>query len=240
VSYFDNLLTKKRTVIGGLLVKLSCRQALKKLRDFEHINSVLEIGPGKGDFGLRCLEEDIAYRAIECNENVCNNLRASGLDVTQSLVPPFPEDIPAADCVVAMHVLEHMSTLEQAIAFIEGVRAKLKEGGLVLIVSPDIRYSKEWFWAVNYSHNYVTSVSRISQLLNENGFDIELATNRCSCFFYPWSHLVWILSKFIPYRLLERLSGRNYVKKSVWTNARITLTPKAFVIARKKTHAADI
>lgn len=234
MSYFDIIFDKKVTGLGKFFMRVTSKQNLNKLRKFRTIKSLLEIGPGRGYMARYCVSQNLDYTAIECNQKLCDFLKKDNIKSINALVPPFPPNIGSYDAVVASHVLEHMSTFKEAVSFVNGIHQILNEDGLVLIISPDIRYSKEFFWTCNYSHNYVTSVSRIVQLLKDNNFEICMTSNRCECFFYPFSHIFWFLSHLIPYRLLERITGRNYEKKSFWTNIRISLCPSAFVIAKKK------
>lgn len=234
MSYFDRFFEDKPTRIGLQLVRKAMRQALRELLKYADITRVIEIGPGRGLFGKACLERNIEYLGVDSNTKGCELLRQEGLNMVQALVPPFPKDTKPADAFVAMHVIEHMSTLEKATEFVQSAKQLLNKNGLILLVSPDIRYIKEWFWCCNYSHNYVTSVSRLVQLLDENGFEILQARPRSLYFFFPWSHIIWFMARLIPYRLLETLSGRNYERKSIWLKAKISLTPSAFVIARKR------
>lgn len=232
MSYFDSFFNKKQaTRLGLTLVRRAARQSLAALQDHGTLQQIIEVGPGRGMFGQACLDQGIGYTGVECNAQGCETLRSLGLEMVQALVPPFPDGLPQADAFVAMHVIEHMITLNDAIDFVQGARALLRDQGLILLVAPDIRYAKEWYWCCNYSHNYVTSTPRLVQLLQENGFEILKATVRTQSFFYPWSHLIWMLTWLAPYKLFDFFCPSG--KKNRALEAKISFTPSAFVIARK-------
>ena len=239
MSYCDQFFSHEPTRVGRWLTEASLRYAFRKLLEYGNIKSTIEIGPGRGLIANACRQRGIDYLGIDCNANACNLLQKQAFNIRQTLVPPYPTDIPAADAFIASMVIEHMPTCDKAVEFVQGARSLLNDDGLILLIAPDIRYSKTWFWHVGYSHNYVTSAYRLAQLLDEHGFEVLCADVRTQCFSFPWSHLLWYLSKLIPCQFLEFMFGkhpkygRSITRKSVWFKAKAALTPSALVIARK-------
>ncbi len=145
MGYFDRFFKAKPTRIGLWLARRAMYQALDRLLKHRDVKSVVEVGPGRGFFGKACIEKGINYLGIDCNQKGCEILLTKGLEMIQTYVPPFPEGIKLADAFVAIHVIEHMPTLQRIFEFVEGARDLLNEDGLILLAEPDIRYIKDWF-----------------------------------------------------------------------------------------------
>ena len=77
-----------------------------------------------------------------------------------------------ADVVYADQVLEHMRGIDDARQFTAEALRSLKPGGVFFVVVPDYLKEREFFWDVDYTHNFVTTERRIRQLFNDGGFEI--------------------------------------------------------------------
>ncbi len=133
---------------------------------------LIEVGPGDGSLAARAVEAGWQYRAVEASAELAAALRARGLTVTEAWAPPIPADDASCDVVYADQVLEHMAGIDAARAFVaEGLRA-LRPGGVLFVVVPDYLKEREFFWDVDYTHNFVTTERRVRQLLYDGGFEI--------------------------------------------------------------------
>ncbi len=134
---------------------------------------VFEIGVGKGDFAKACRRSgNYEYTGIEANFDQALKLRQAGFNVQADRVPPINRANETFDVVFANQVIEHMSTLDKVVEFITDIRRVLKPGGVVFIGAPDYFMYREGFFDNDYTHNYVTTVSRISQLLEDHDFKV--------------------------------------------------------------------
>ena len=134
---------------------------------------MLEIGPGTGSLAAGAIAVGWRYRAIEASATLAEALRAKGLDVTQAWAPPIAADDASCDVVYADQVLEHMSGIDAARAFVAEARRALRPGGVCFIVVPDYLKERTFFWDVDYTHNFVTTERRVRQLLYDGGFEVE-------------------------------------------------------------------
>jgi SAM-dependent methyltransferase len=134
---------------------------------------MLEIGPGKGSLALTAVEAGWRYRAVEASPILIQELRTLGLAVIEGWAPPIPADAASCDVVYADQVLEHMSGIDAARAFVAESLRVLRPGGVLFVVVPDYLKEREFFWDVDYTHNFVTTERRIRQLLYDGGFQIE-------------------------------------------------------------------
>ena len=85
--------------------------------------------------------------------------------------------MPAADgsCQVlyADQVLEHMSGIDAARAFVAEALRVLRPGGVFFVVVPDYLKERGFFWDIDYTHNFPTTERRVRQLFYDGGFEIE-------------------------------------------------------------------
>ena len=134
---------------------------------------MLEIGPGHGSLGTIAMSAGWRYRAVEASPLLATALRAQGFAVIRAWAPPFAIASASCDVVYADQVLEHMSGIDAARQFVAEARRVLKPGGLFLVVVPDYLKERTFFWDVDYTHNFVTTKRRVSQLLLDGGFETE-------------------------------------------------------------------
>jgi SAM-dependent methyltransferase len=134
---------------------------------------LLEIGPGHGTLGQAAASAGWRYRAIEASPILAGVLRKKGLEVIEAFTPPIPVDDGTADVVYADQVLEHMSGIDAARAFVAEAHRVLRARGVFFVVVPDYLKERTFFWDVDYTHNFVTTERRVRQLLYDGGFTIE-------------------------------------------------------------------
>jgi SAM-dependent methyltransferase len=131
---------------------------------------MFEIGPGHGSLAEQAVAAGWDYTAVEASPILVNVLKAKGLRVIEAWTPPMPMADASADVVYADQVLEHMSGIDAARAFTAEALRCLRPGGLFFVVVPDYLKEREFFWDVDYTHNFVTTERRVRQLFNDSGF----------------------------------------------------------------------
>jgi SAM-dependent methyltransferase len=134
---------------------------------------MLEIGPGHGTLAQQAVAAGYRYRCIEASPILAEYLRKKGFEVTEAFTPPIPGDDRSADVVYADQVLEHMSGIDGARAFVADAKRILRPGGVFFVVVPDYLKERTFFWDVDYTHNFVTTERRVKQLLYDGGFTVE-------------------------------------------------------------------
>jgi len=170
-AFFDHL--RKAEQPTGLGLRF-VRRASRRILEFADVapgSSVLEIGPGRGEFAELCLAQKMDYRAVEPNAGLAEALRQKGANVLCAKVPPLPALDRKFDLVVMVNVMEHMNGLEQALDSACQIKSVLKPGGKFLIHSPDYLSWRSQFFNCDFSHNYVTTRRRLDQLLVNAGYD---------------------------------------------------------------------
>lgn len=132
----------------------------------------LEVGPGQGAISELAREAGYRYRAIEPSPFLAEALRARGFSVEQAFTPPLPVADLSQDVVYADQVLEHMSGIDAARAWVAEALRALRPGGLLYVVVPDYLKERGFFWDIDYTHNFITTERRVRQLLYDGGFEV--------------------------------------------------------------------
>ena len=130
-----------------------------------------EIGPGHGTLGELAVKDGWDYTAIEASPILMDVLKKKGLKVIAAWTPPMPMTDAEADVVYADQVLEHMRGIDDARQFTAEALRSLKPGGIFFVVVPDYLKERQFFWDVDYTHNFVTTERRVRQLFNDGGFE---------------------------------------------------------------------
>jgi SAM-dependent methyltransferase len=131
-----------------------------------------EIGPGHGTLGELAVAAGWQYTAVEASPLLQEVLKKKGLNFISAWTPPMPMKDGTADVVYADQVLEHMRGIDDARQFTAEALRSLKPGGIFFVVVPDYLKERQFFWDVDYTHNFVTTERRIRQLFNDGGFEI--------------------------------------------------------------------
>jgi SAM-dependent methyltransferase len=148
------------------------RHRLSLLERYTPNRGVLfEIGPGHGTLGELAVAGGWDYTAIEASPILIDVLIRKGLKVKAAWTPPMPIADHSADVVYADQVLEHMRGIDDARQFTAEAWRSLKPGGIFFVVVPDYLKERQFFWDVDYTHNFVTTERRVRQLFNDGGFE---------------------------------------------------------------------
>jgi len=131
-----------------------------------------EIGPGHGTLGELAVKDGWDYTAVEASPILMDVLKKKGLKVIPAWTPPMPMADGSANVVYADQVLEHMRGIDDARQFTAEALRSLKPGGIFFVVVPDYLKERQFFWDVDYTHNFVTTERRVKQLFNDGGFEI--------------------------------------------------------------------
>ena len=135
--------------------------------------AMFEIGPGHGTLGELAVAAGWQYTAVETSPFLIDVLRKKGLTVLESWTPPFPMADASADVVYADQILEHMRGIDDARQFTAEALRSLKPGGYFFVVVPNYLKERGFFWDVDYTHNFVTTPRRMTQLLYDGGFEVR-------------------------------------------------------------------
>lgn len=172
-KFYKTFSEKNLTAYGAGRRSRIERHRLNLLERFKKAPGVFfEIGPGHGTLGELAVAGGWDYTAIEASPLLMEVLQKKGLKVIPAWTPPMPMADASADVVYADQVLEHMRGIDDARQFTAEALRSLKPGGVFFVVVPDYLKERQFFWDVDYTHNFVTTERRVRQLFNDGGFDI--------------------------------------------------------------------
>lgn len=172
-QFYKSFSEKSLTTYGAGRRSRIERHRLDLLHRFRKApGTFFEIGPGHGTLAELAVADGWDYTAIEASPILMEVLRKKGLKVIDAWTPPMPMADGSADVVYADQVLEHMRGIDDARQFTAEALRSLKPGGMFFVVVPDYLKERQFFWDVDYTHNFVTTERRIKQLFNDGGFHI--------------------------------------------------------------------
>jgi SAM-dependent methyltransferase len=228
---------ERPTGLGMRLV----RRAAERIFAFADVapgSSVLEIGPGRGEFAELCLERKLQYHAVEPNAGLAESLRGRGASVVCARVPPLPPFDRKFDLVVMINVMEHMNGLEQALDLSCQIRKVLNPGGKFLIHCPDYLSWRLHFFNCDFSHNYVTTRRRLDQLLVNAGYADTRSRYMSGPFIGAGAVILSTFASRLPFGALEALFPRCPVCSRGY-KLQLTLSRRVLILGRNPAGAAS-
>lgn len=231
-AFFDHFSREdKPTGIGMRLVKALARRIFNYMQAGPG-GSVLEIGPGRGDFADICLKEGMDYSAIEANRQMAESLEERGASVVSAMVPPLPALDREFDVVVMINVMEHMNSMADALQITQQIRRVLKPGGKFVICSPDYLNWRLNFFNCDFSHNYVTTRRRLKQLLINGGFGNIRSCHLCGPMTGLLPLLLTAVVSRLPFGLLNAIFPDSRIFYKLY-KVQLTFSRKVLILGEK-------
>jgi len=177
MPFYDNYFSRSDSIsrIGKWIIAREVQNRIELSRKLSNRNALktLEFGPGRGHFARAILALGWEYRAVDGSPAVLQLLSAEGMEVIQAFVPPVPKEAGSGyDLVLMEHFIEHMDSPASARELVDTVHESLSPNGLILIVSPDYLAHRSNFWDCDYTHSFVTTNQRLSQLLLDGNYEV--------------------------------------------------------------------
>ena len=177
MPFYDNYFSRSDSIsrIGKWIIAREIQNRIDLSRKLSNRNTLktLEFGPGRGHFARAVLALGWEYRAVDGSHAVLQLLSSEGMDVIQAFVPPVPKEAGSGyDLVLLEHFIEHMDSPASARELVDAIRESLSPNGLILIVSPDYLAHRSNFWDCDYTHSFVTTNQRLSQLLLDGNYEV--------------------------------------------------------------------
>jgi len=170
------------TKLGLKIVEFRARTTIKTIKKFTSGNRMLEIGPGRGIFAKEAIKQGYEYDAISPYQE---ELQIDGAhEVFYGAWPRMMKH--SYDVIVAQHVIEHCAGYEQAFVFAEYAYKYLNKGGLFFVCAPDCRYGIQQFYLRDPTHQFVTNIHRVCNLLTNAQFEIADARLAMCGLKFPW------------------------------------------------------
>ncbi len=231
-AFFDHFSRQdKPTGVGMRLAKALAQRIFNYIQAGPG-STVLEIGPGRGDFADICLKEGMDYSAIEANRQMAESLKERGASVVSAMVPPLPALEREFDVVVMINVMEHMNSMADALQITQQIRNVLKPGGKFVICSPDYLNWRRNFFNCDFSHNYVTTRRRLKQLLINGGFGHLRSCHLCGPMTGFMSLLLTAIVSRLPFGLLNAIFPDSKILYKLY-KVQLTFMRKVLILGEK-------
>lgn len=235
MPFYDHYATEM-TPIGYRWVKQQKNYQISLILN-QHPSAItlLEIGPGAGVFADIWRDTGREYIAIDGSPKLVKQLTVRGLNVVEAMVPPLPVSNQSVDVVYASHVLEHMPHGEAAVELADEIYRCLRGGGIICLVVPDAASQGLLFWDIDYTHNYVTTKNRVSQLLSNSGFKILSVQAMSGPYQGVVAFILWNAIRFVPHRLFLSLFPQHQISQQI-KNGKYTFLKQLVILAQKVDH----
>jgi SAM-dependent methyltransferase len=173
VAFYRTFSEKELTHFGGARrARIELSRFAVATAGIERPADFLEVGPGQGAIAHLARDAGFRYRAVEPSPELAAALGELGFDVAQAFTPPIPGDDASVDVLYADQVVEHMTGIDAARAWVAEALRVLRPGGTLFVVVPDYLKERGFFWDIDYTHNFVTTERRMRQLLYDGGFEV--------------------------------------------------------------------
>jgi SAM-dependent methyltransferase len=144
--------------------------------------TVVEIGPGRGEFARECLRKGWQYTGIEASQKFLRPLSEMGLNAIEARVPPIPFPDVSADLIHADQVIEHFNTIGDFTGFLSEAHRVLKPGGVLSLACPNLQTMGDLFYDWDYTHRLGFTKNNLERALLDYGFKVNISTHYINLF----------------------------------------------------------
>jgi SAM-dependent methyltransferase len=171
----------------------------KVLPELRPNSTIVEFGPGAGEFARECRRLGHRYIGLEGSRVFAAARSSEGTPVVRALLPSVPLADASADVVYSSMVLEHMSSPGEATRFVEEAARVVRPGGTVVLMFPNAYANGPIFWEMDYTHGYFTTPRRVQHMCEHLGLEV-VAVHRSLQWFWvrptPLHSCARLLSNF--------------------------------------------
>lgn len=172
---YDEYSKRKSWKLGIPLQHWVSRTIAKQILNFYpeglSVLKIVEVGSGTGTLGVELRKLGLYhYFAIEPNIALAKQTLNANTDakIYNTSLPSIPLELKnSLDAVICVHVIEHAENGYQARDWIAACAEMLKPSGKIFIISPDIGDYKTFFWEIDWSHCFPTSIENLSQIFED-------------------------------------------------------------------------
>ncbi|GAB4534960.1 MAG: hypothetical protein Fur0020_01960 [Thermodesulfovibrionia bacterium] len=176
-------------------------------RYIKETDTVVDIGGGECLFinNIRCGKKYV----VDLNPATMKYANKDVIVINESAVNIYPVKDGEIDVVFVSNFFEHLRNTDELEKVIAEIKRILKEGGLLIVIQPNIHYAYKEYWDFP-DHHIPLSHNSISELLIMNGFIIKVCYPR----FLPWrpkgkiSNSEFLLRAYLGFPFLWRLFGK--------------------------------
>ena len=209
------------------------------LPSFPARSSVVEIGPGRGEFANECQKRGWDYTGIEVSQKFLRPLKEMGLHVIEARVPPIPLPDASADLIHADQVIEHFHTTEDFTCFLSEAHRVLKPGGVLSLACPNLQTMGGVFYDCDYTHRLGFTKNNLERALADYGFRVNIATHYINLFlgrgfaYHCARHLLIVPLKIVNLALVAEIIDNIPFTKNLRKRVTKTLLDNVYIQAAR-------
>jgi hypothetical protein len=208
---YENSISRIGDRPGAGVQRLLSRRLIRKFLPRDEKCSVLEVGTGVGRIAEQVLLLGHSYLGIEptASLRLAANSRLACLGYAELVIDSQLPALPSLgqtqfSHAVALHVLEHAKSSEEAADWLGSIAHRVQEGGQVLIVCPNYLDLRGHFFDVDWTHQWVSTTSRLACLGEELGLVVLEETDLRGTFSNPVMKAILLcLSRIFPTELVN-------------------------------------
>lgn len=170
-NYYSNYMERIPSDFGKRLLRIWHNEMLKisNVKPVGGRRRLLEFGPGHGWFAHVASDAGWQYEFEDISTPVTISMQEKGFAMASS------SEFDAFDVVWASHVLEHADDPSDARELVAKMKHRLREGGTLVIISPDFMSWGKHFFDVDATHGYPTTLRTVTQLVTDVGLEVIAA-----------------------------------------------------------------
>ena len=204
--YSEYLTTRKPSSFGERMLRdwhlKLLNRAISTLNLSEECR-ILEVGAGHGLFADAVTNAGLSYQYVDISQSVSEHMAHLGFQGFCGNITKAPTTMNNFDVVWMSHVLEHSPNWVSARELVEGAMERLRPGGYLVVVSPDLLSSKMEFWNSDWSHGYPTSRRNVVQLMSDVGLEVVQSEYHRGASFFPLGRATRAVLSAIPHSLID-------------------------------------
>lgn len=238
MAFYKSFSDTTATPIGKWIVNTKYNSLIKSISkqiDLEGA-TVLEIGPGTGEFSDKLRELGVDVHMIEPNSYLKEILGKKGYTKIENYsVPPLTAENNTYDLIVMINVFEHLHNHENAVHMMKELKRTLKDDGILAVNTPEVLFFGLYFWEADYTHNYVTTRNRFEQMFIDFEMKVEVKRLYSGPIHGWWTPLI---SYFMRSLFFIDLISSFKIRKKI-NKLRFSLLTNVFFIARKQKNSNE-
>jgi SAM-dependent methyltransferase len=233
MALYEHYAGRERNFFGKKLKVSFARKAFRlSVEGLGDILSILELGPGDGYIAELSRTRKFHYLGIDGSSTVALKLMSQGFKIINACVPPLPPGLGKFDICFALHLFEHLKTMNEAGSLIKDIGEHLNPQGRLVLATPDyLRWGKDFF-NCDYTHTLPFTLKRLSQLIVNSDFEIQHADIYVGNVFGLGGIPLYWMAKLAYFRTIDALLY-NSLRSDSWYRAYLTFLPNLFVVANK-------
>jgi hypothetical protein len=170
---------------------------------------------------------------MDASPSIAANLKAQGIDVVQGFAPSLPPPKGELNAVFALHVLEHLASVELVQQFLNTAHQRLVNGGRVVIAVPDFARWGQHFYSADYTHCLPFTSRKLRQTIESCGFRVVEDLVQTGPFFTRWAAPFGALLKMLYCPAMQDL-GRMCVPRDLVARLVYTFLPNVVMVGEKQ------